>query len=898
MAENDTPANAQTTKSTPSNDPNDFPIGSLASFPYSPEPFAKLTDAAKGALMALDVIATKTDVAARRLEVEQAWQALHFSRGYQHLFKRRGGGWELPGEGSGFNNAKSHSNHDAQYETNIYSTKGEDIIVAALSREIPKMEFFPANPEYAPDIVAAEESENFKQIWSRNNNLHALLVECSRIFWNEDRVLLWTRYEINGQKYGFEEDNLESPTVPEDVLSPPDSEPTGQEGQEDFLAAEETLLPEGTTDSVEESPAEEQTEEAAESDAGGEELVDALEEVAERKPLGREITTAHGKLDHKVPIAVDNMCDMHFIQLYQDTDEAVAKAMFPWIAEKIHAGSDGQSEVELDRIARENVRQAVLGSYVTGDSQQRHVVVKYTWFRPSMFMDKSVNDVCKAELLETFPNGCLLVKAGSEYAFSRNESMDKHLVIGHALGGKGQNRRALGTAMIPIQKRVNDWVDIMDDFFKRTIPKKWYNAEAFDMQAMKDQPNMPGSSGSFQPQPGLASSDQYMMVEPTPQPQAALPDFVKWFITSLTEEISGALPSLFGSPTNTDTVGGIAIQRDQALQRIGCPWNNIQDMFAEAALQAVWCAAECRDGKRITQNIQGRGNVSVNTANLAGNVLCYAESNPAFPESWQQKEAKILQLIDGSANIPDLAKFLFHPINLPALADSIRLKTFKVPGASSITKQKSELEILLRSGPMPNPKVVQMKQTLDEATQGMASHVTSGQPIPPQAPQMMNQLEQMIKSLPPTVSTVPVAQDESEEHLIEAAQCLEWATSGEGQKFKYGLPKQKAAYENVLLHWKEHMEMAKKIAAANAPSNVKPPSESISVDVSKMPGNVASQALAKMGIEATPADFAQHMNEQTNQAVQKKAVPEALKGPSDKTPPPGQGQEPPRQLRR
>lgn len=88
--------------------------------------------------------------------------------------------------------------------------------------------------------------------------------------------------------------------------------------------------------------------------------------------------------------------------------------------------------------------------------------------------------------------------------------------------------------------------------------------------------------------------------------------------------------------------------------------------------------------------------------------------------------------------------------------------------------------------------------------------------------------------------------------------------------------------------------MAKKIAAANAAPQNKPPSESISIDVSKMPPNVAVQALAKAGVQATPQDFAQHAAEQLNQAVQKKAIPEALKNAGKQESTPAQ----PRQLRR
>jgi hypothetical protein len=862
--------------------PNSSPLGVFAPFPYSPEPFAELSDAARGALIGLDNIATKTDTAARRMEVEQAWEALHFERGYQHLLRGKQGGWQLPGAGTGYS-AKDQKNTASIYDTNIYGPKG-DIIVAALAREVPKVEFFPVNPEYGPDRVAKEEADRFKEIWARNNNLHSLLTECARIFWNEDRVLMWTRYELNGQKYGFEGET-EVPTVPEDVFNEPDAEPTGQEALDDVLDAQTS---------------EEPSEEEPEPTNGGEDLLtEAGNAGDDRKPLGREVTTVHGKLDHKVPIAVDTFDLMQFVQLSLDLDVAVVRGMFPWIASKINPGTDGMSETQLDRIARENVRQAVVGAYVTGDSLNRHSTVKFSWFRPSMFLDQSVSDEAKAELLEAFPNGALLARAGQEYAFSRNESMDDHLVIGHPWAGKGQNRRAMGTMLISIQKRINDWVDLLDDFFKRTVPKKWMNADAFDMEALKTQPNVPGSTGPFLPQPGLTLEAQYIMVEPTPQPQAALPDFIKWFITSLSEEISGALPSLFGAATGENTVGNAVIQRDQALQRVGCPWNSVQDMFAAAAQQAVKCAAECRDGKTIRQNIKGKGNIAVNTANLlAGNVLCYAENNPAFPETWQQKEGKLKELITQGATNQALNAIIFSPSNSVEVLDALRMKGFKIPGASSAAKQRNEFEVLLRTGPHDNPQFLQMQDAMKQATSGMQQAQQTGQPVLPQHEAMVAQLGQAMKATPPQISTVPVAQDESENHLVEANECFEWMNSTEGQKFHSGNPQQQAGYENVHMHWSEHLKMAKQIAAQNQPPD-KPPSESISVDVSKMPPNVAMQALAKMKINATAQDFAQQADQQLQHKVAAKAVPEALKAPKEAQQPPQQGGEQlPRQLRR
>jgi hypothetical protein len=402
------------------------------------------------------------------------------------------------------------------------------------------------------------------------------------------------------------------------------------------------------------------------------------------------------------------------------------------------------------------------------------------------------------------------------------------------------------------------------------------NSEAFDMEAVKNEPNVPGTTGPFQVQPGLTTMDQYIFVEPTPQPQPSMFEAIKYFMTTVAEDISGALPSLFGAATGEQTVGNPQIQRDQALQRIGCPWNNIQDMFAEAARQAVQCAAECRDGKEIKQNIPGRGNLTVNTANLlAGKVLCYPESNPAFPESWQQKEAKIENMISMSAANPLLNSWFLGPSNLAEVASGLRMKNFKVQGASSITKQNNEMELLLRKGPIDNPQFLNTQAALQKAQVGAQQAQMTGQQVPPEAQAMMLQAQQALKAMPPQTSTVPVAQDESENHLVEANTVFDWMNGTDGQKLRFGTPEQQAGFANAKLHWQEHVKMAKQIAAANQPPQ-KPPSESLSVDVSKMPPEVAVQALAKMGIQSTPAIFQQQADQTLQHAVAKKAIPSAL----------------------
>jgi len=275
--------------------------------------------------------------------------------------------------------------------------------------------------------------------------------------------------------------------------------------------------------------------------------------------------------------------------------------------------------------------------------------------------------------------------------------------------------------------------------------------------------------------------------------------------------------------------------------------------------------------------------------------MCYPESNPSIPESWEQREMKLMSMIDASSQNQMLQAWLMSPDNLSALSDGIRMKQFKVPGAVSITKQKCELERLLRAAPQDNPKLLQMKQALQAAQEGMQSAQALGQPIPPQAAAMVQQLTKASQSVPPLISTVPVAQDDSENHVVEASQIFDWANGPEGQKFKWGSPKQKAGFANALLHRTEHLAVAKRLAAENAPPPpVKPPSFSGAID--KMPSPVASQILSKAGIEAPPQLFDQHTQDMLQEKIAAKSIPAALADKGEKPqPPPGQQQQQPEQ---
>lgn len=834
-------------------------------------------------LVELRRMASRSDIAARRFEVEQAWEAKLFLRGYQHLTARKGGGFELPGEDTRWG-PTAQINRTNLLNCNVFS-KSHDIIVGAICREVPRVQFLPSNPDFNPEVTAAQTADKYKLVYQRNNKLRELMREIASVFCTDDRAVLLTGYFLDGSNLGFMDEDSEA-VSPEDETSP-----MGEES--------EAIQNAGTQEDEDAGniPAEENTApEIGDGEADQEATNEAFEKVApkKRRPKGMEKTTLFDKLSAKVPITCKNMTTMPWIQLFEDLDEAVVRAMFPFAKDRIKPEGTDSSELELDRISRMNTNLAIQGKYVTGDSMQRLCTVTYTFLRPSFFYASEVKSAVADKLCELFPDGVLIVTAGSEFMFARNCAMNDHLTIGHAFPGVGQNRRALLTSVMPIQKRLNDWMDLMGDFFVRTVPKRYYDQSAFDIELIQSLDNVPGGAVPFIAKPGTGMSE-IMGTDPTVQNQPAMADFIKWFAKDLTDDLSGALQSLYGGATDMNTVGGAEIQRDQALSRLNAAWNTIQEMFADTHRQAVKCAASCRQ-EDVDDMIPESGRVTFEIAKMKGNVLCYPEYDSSFPESSAQKESRFLELWKAAEANPGgpSALLLKSAKNLKAAKDALRFQILEIPGAAEYEKQQGEFQILVKTGPIPNPEIQQLTEQIadhtgkiQQATEGMKTEINAGTHDPneiQQAAPVLDHLEQQVQLMQqklqqlekdsPLVSTVPPAKDASENHAVEASACYDWMNSPEGRRYKHGTPEEQDVYLNFYLHWKEHSAIDAQLNPKQA--QFKSEGLSFSGDISKLPPTVAEQVLNAGGFQTKAEDFQQQSDQAVKNTIKTRATPKIL----------------------
>lgn len=793
--------------------------GVLAGVEWSPEPDVELSDSEIAAVKDLCTKACKRDYPARLIEVIQAWEAALFYRGFQFLIPRRGGGWIIPGESTGY--GPSMQMDLALLPTNIYSAHAQ-IIISSLTRSVPNTRFQAQNPTDDAQITAADSADKYIKVFIRNNDMVMVQTDASRYLWNDGRFLYWTRFVRDGQKFGWKEDDERDDIVPEN------EPPEGQTAEAAGTATAEPSETEGG-DVVEQA-----AEEGQEETEGTEE---ETEEFPKRTPNGQEVVTAHGKLEVKlVPMMANDIEEVDVVQYETEVDIARAKGMFPSKAEEIRAGGNSVTEGEIARIARQNVKLGMQSTYITSDSTSQDTTIQRTWFRPSYLMHVQ-NKAVRDELVKKFPDGMKVIYAGETFISAKNESMDDCWALGQAYSGDGQNRNALGTSYIPAQKRLNNWLDLMNDVFVRTIPTKWMDNKVFNVEALRNQTNVPGDIRPFKRQQGVPFTE-LCWVEPAVQVNQSLPDFVKEYSGPLAELLTGAYPALAGGNTDTDTFRGMALQRDQALGRLGQTWHSIKNATAVSARQAVRWAAKCRDNS-INEKIPGGEVIRLEVNDLRANILCYAESDENFPESYPQKQQRAIGFFQDSAKNPAMQEVLYNPANLKFLKTMVALPELFIPQVTSYEKQLGEIEILLKNKPVPNPQVVEGMAKIEQLKK---------QNVDPAALEQAEMQLQQLEQQNPATSSIevdPIVDDSA----TEAMACWQYLNSPEGRKAKKNNP---MGYENVRLHFIAHTDAAAQKAAQNAPPpQQKPPSVSVNYkDVADQ--GEADQILAKAGIQPTP----------------------------------------------
>jgi hypothetical protein len=354
--------------------------------------------------------------------------------------------------------------------------------------------------------------------------------------------------------------------------------------------------------------------------------------------------------------------------------------------------------------------------------------------------------------------------------------MDYFWTMCHGLPGDGQARDAVGTPAISLQERYNTMSNIIQETYEYGIPTTFFDSQAIDGEAWAQQGNRPGSRMPVRKNPGESISQ---LVETTRSgtPPESLVQYLNELIGPTAQMILGLYPALFGGQTGQETASGYAMQRDQAMGRIGLIYRRIKEFHAETMLNAVECFKKNRSGEVELAILGPAGQLDskiINMDDIRGSVLAYPETDEDYPISWTSRKNAVLDLIN-SAN-PSMQQFFMDPGNLVNVTRDMGL-TLKAPGEQARMQQYREIRKLLETAPMAIPP------PMDPMSGETAMDPMSGQAIQP--------------TMVTSVQIDPIL-DNHQAHLMAIQ---EWAESDEGQMTKESNP---VGYQNVRLHAEAH----------------------------------------------------------------------------------------------
>jgi hypothetical protein len=708
--------------------------------------------------------------------------------------------WHLPFEQKLADGSSLEDLPRYEFVTNIYQAFGLSI-VAVLSQDVPRVRFFPASAQAEEDVAAAKAATEVAGLVERNNRIGNLIVDEAFNLWTDGKVGAYVRFVVDGQRFGFHPEtelNAREVKIGDDVYVCPECD---AETPAPSRANVERTVGARSRDTVRNAQIAHAVPPGKIScaDCGAlltEENFVAAETVTVptaqtrlRVPNGQEVITTVGGLELKTPPWANEMHEYPYLQWNMEVHQARLRAAYPHAADKIGSPVASGSQ-QYERMARLGQSQ---GGPLTegGDTNINLITFQRTWLRPWAFFaldDKSLRD----ELLQLFPDGAYVALAGDTYCESRNENMDDHWRVLHALPGDGSSGRpALGDALISVQERFNTLSNLQIETYEYGIPPIYADSEVLDFDALQGQTAEPGSHYPARAKPGQSLASGFFQ----PAPAEVPPDLAQHaanLMGPVAQFLTGAFPALFGGAmSNNDTASGYAMARDQAMGRIGLVWRRMKFFHADVMLLAVDCFRRNRPND-VEVTLLGAGAAFeskwIRLADLKGNLFSYPETDEQYPTLWSQQRAVLLQLLANPD--PEMQAVLAHPENVALVKRLIGLEELVIPDDESRTKQYREIAQLVAESPIV--KVTDM----NAAAAGNSA-------------------------APETVLPSIMPDEFADNHAVELEICMRWFSSDAGQVAKIEAP---AGYANVRAHAMLHKsyELKQQGALLQAPTTPSP----------------------------------------------------------------------------
>jgi hypothetical protein len=641
----------------------------------------------------------KTEDSYVRYAQVRAWKkAEEFWHGLQYIYwSETGHEWRTPdniASGDLSDEERDSAGPYYDYVINIYKAHGESVI-AALSQELPVVEFFPDDADEVSDISSAKTKTKIGLLIQKHNRAKLIIMEALFKLFNSGLVIGFVYNKADksyGTRkrpvYGKEKFNMQYDDCPMCATR------MGEHQEEMNEIQCPTCQYQGVP-----SVAMEQEERIVQT--GNEDV-----------PKNRTCIEVFGPLNFKVPYYARESKDFGYVLQFIETHYALVRDTYPKLREKIKADF---ALSDTDRWTRTPSTFAAAPRTVATEASL--ITVEKLWLRPWMF--EMIDDITVVEKLKTdFPEGCKIVFIGEEIAELVAEGMDEYLEFGKSGPSTYIHSDGIGSSLMPVQEMRNTCVNLGIETIEHGIPTGFADPSVLNFDEYSQKEVRPGDIFPARA-PGGRRLDEFFYEEKT----ATLSKEVQPFVQQLDQDgqfVTGSFPSIYGGPTasSSRTASEYDMSRKQALQRLSLTWEYLRLWWTGLINKAVNCFIKnmVEDERYVVMEASALyTNVMIRQADLIGKSNVEPEASEHFPITSSEKKSVLMELIQ--LQNEGIQEIMGHPENLSVIADAIGFPDLYIPNDDQRFKQLSEISELIKVDPNEVPEsfpTVPTEPTVDE----------------------------------------------------------------------------------------------------------------------------------------------------------------------------------------
>lgn len=571
----------------------------------------------------------------------------------------------------------------------------EKAYVGALSAQIPRSRWKPANADEEEDRETAKVASRVAEIIDRANHRPKMLKQELMELFTGGCYFKFTRYIVDADRTGTHKQTvlkmMASEVMPARYVcfNCGTTTPEAQMATQKSLACPNCGTPFGPQnffeDHVEQIP-----------------VADQKADVAN----GMVLQSVYGPMHVDADPDAAELRETCLLNVAQEVSLGWLRSIFKkrW-ADLFEGQASAWGNEQTERLWRDMITTPSGYASWFGNNTQNKPTYNRTWIQPMLFNELETQPEAD-ELTEQFPDGCMICWTGEIPLMLRPAKLtDEWTWNGTEQTGFGLFPKPAGDPAVPVQQRINDCVSKIDEYMDRlACGILLANTNVIDEKAMNGKALLPGVLNPVKFKTNSPVSDiQAAIFQVKAEIDAAIFTYLALLKQDM-ELLVGTPPQTFGAGTQEgiETAAGQNQQLQTGMQRLGLDWETVCDEHAEADENAIKCAA-----KNMTEDwflaVSGESeqpyNEYVHLDQMKGSVHAERDTEQGFPMTAAECRAFWTQIM-GEAENEFVQALMQVPENVDACIRSLAVPGMVAPQGAMQGKMLRYITQLIKGKPI------------------------------------------------------------------------------------------------------------------------------------------------------------------------------------------------------